>query len=59
MSDGIFIGLGAPEKDGGVPQHLNLRRANRHGLIVKAFLLLGLPGDLVTLVAEWQRGAGP
>ena len=36
MSDGIFIGLGAPEKDGGVPQTLNLRRANRHGLIAGA-----------------------
>ncbi|KAK0357644.1 hypothetical protein LTR94_038611, partial [Friedmanniomyces endolithicus] len=41
MSDGIFIGLGAPEKDGpdgskGIPQTLNLRRANRHGLIAGA-----------------------
>ena len=36
MSEGIFIGLGAPEKDGGVPQTLNLRRANRHGLIAGA-----------------------
>ncbi|MFB0872778.1 MULTISPECIES: helicase HerA-like domain-containing protein [unclassified Sphingobium] len=36
MSEGIFIGLGAPEKDGGVPQCLNLRRANRHGLIAGA-----------------------
>jgi hypothetical protein len=36
MSDGIFIGLGAPDKDGGVPQTLNLRRANRHGLIAGA-----------------------
>ncbi|MDO7836218.1 DUF853 family protein [Sphingobium sp. HBC34] len=41
MSDGIFIGLGAPEKEGpdgakGVPQSLNLRRANRHGLIAGA-----------------------
>jgi DNA helicase HerA-like ATPase len=36
MSDGIFIGLGAPEKDGGVRQLLNLRRANRHGLIAGA-----------------------
>ena len=36
MSDGIFIGLGAPEKEGGVPQTLNLRRANRHGLIAGA-----------------------
>ncbi|MFY9351385.1 helicase HerA-like domain-containing protein [Sphingobium sp.] len=36
MSDGIFIGLGAPEKDGGLPQYLNLRRANRHGLIAGA-----------------------
>ena len=36
MSDGIFIGLGAPEKDGGIPQNLNLRRANRHGLIAGA-----------------------
>jgi DNA helicase HerA-like ATPase len=36
MSDGIFIGLGAPDKDGGVPQFLNLRRANRHGLIAGA-----------------------
>lgn len=31
MSDGIFIGLG-----GGSPQTLNLRRANRHGLIAGA-----------------------
>ena len=36
MSDGIFIGLGDPEKNGGVPQYLNLRRANRHGLIAGA-----------------------
>ena len=36
MSDGLFIGLGSPEKDGGVPQTLNLRRANRHGLIAGA-----------------------
>ena len=36
MSDGIFIGLGAPDKDGGVRQLLNLRRANRHGLIAGA-----------------------
>ena len=36
MSDGIFIGLGAPDKDGGIPQYLNLRRANRHGLIAGA-----------------------
>lgn len=36
MSEGIFIGLGAPEKDGGLPQCLNLRRANRHGLIAGA-----------------------
>jgi DNA helicase HerA-like ATPase len=36
MSDGIFIGLGAPDKDGGVAQLLNLRRANRHGLIAGA-----------------------
>lgn len=36
MSDGIFLGLGAPEKDGGIPQYLNLRRANRHGLIAGA-----------------------
>jgi len=36
MSDGIFIGLGAPDKDGGVPQTLNPRRANRHGLIAGA-----------------------
>ncbi|MEJ7934628.1 helicase HerA-like domain-containing protein [Sphingobium sp. AN558] len=36
MSDGIFIGLGSPDKDGGVPQYLNLRRANRHGLIAGA-----------------------
>ena len=36
MSDGIFIGLGAPDKDGGIPQTLNLRRANRHGLIAGA-----------------------
>ena len=36
MSEGIFIGLGAPDKDGGVAQLLNLRRANRHGLIAGA-----------------------
>ena len=36
MSDGIFIGLGAPDTDGGVRQLLNLRRANRHGLIAGA-----------------------
>ena len=36
MSDGIFIGLGAPDKDGGLAQTLNLRRANRHGLIAGA-----------------------
>lgn len=36
MSEGIFIGLGAPDKDGGIPQYLNLRRANRHGLIAGA-----------------------
>jgi DNA helicase HerA-like ATPase len=41
MSDGIFIGLGAPDKDGpdgtkGIAQTLNLRRANRHGLIAGA-----------------------
>src|SRR5688572_31173983 len=36
MSDGIFIGLGAPDKDGGIPQSLNLKRANRHGLIAGA-----------------------
>ncbi|MFC4593034.1 helicase HerA-like domain-containing protein [Sphingobium tyrosinilyticum] len=36
MSDGIFIGLGAPGKDGGIPQTLDLRRANRHGLIAGA-----------------------
>ncbi len=36
MSDGIFIGLGAPDKDGGLLQYLNLRRANRHGLIAGA-----------------------
>ena len=36
MSDGLFIGLGSPDKDGGVPQTLNLRRANRHGLIAGA-----------------------
>ncbi|CCW16300.1 Bipolar DNA helicase [Sphingobium indicum BiD32] len=36
MSNGIFIGLGAPDKDGGVAQLLNLRRANRHGLIAGA-----------------------
>jgi DNA helicase HerA-like ATPase len=33
--DGIFIGL-APGKDGGVRETLNLRRANRHGLIAGA-----------------------
>ena len=26
MSESIFIGLGAPEKDGGIAQMLNLRR---------------------------------
>ena len=36
MSESIFIGLGAPEKDGGIAQMLNLRRANRHGLIAGA-----------------------
>ena len=41
MSEGIFIGLGAPDLPGpdgtkGVPQRLNLRRANRHGLIAGA-----------------------
>ena len=36
MSGDIFIGLGAPDKDGGIPQYLNLRRANRHGLIAGA-----------------------
>ncbi len=36
MTDGIFLGLGAPEKSGGVPQYLNLKRANRHGLIAGA-----------------------
>ena len=36
MSDGLFIGLGSPEKDGGIPQTLNLRCANRHGLIAGA-----------------------
>ncbi|PZU59603.1 MAG: ATP-binding protein [Sphingobium sp.] len=35
MSDGIFIGQGET-KAGGVPQYLNLRRANRHGLIAGA-----------------------
>ncbi|HEX7783790.1 MAG TPA: helicase HerA-like domain-containing protein, partial [Sphingobium sp.] len=36
MTDaGIFIGLGET-KDGGQPQYLNLRRANRHGLIAGA-----------------------
>ena len=36
MSDGIFIGLGAADSGGGIPQTLNLRRANRHGLIAGA-----------------------
>ncbi|WP_097092283.1 helicase HerA-like domain-containing protein [Novosphingobium sp. Chol11] len=36
MSDGIFIGLGAAGTGGGIPQTLNLRRANRHGLIAGA-----------------------
>ncbi|MGE4322336.1 MAG: helicase HerA-like domain-containing protein [Sphingobium sp.] len=41
MNDGIFIGLGGsegngPEKGGGAPQYLNLKRANRHGLIAGA-----------------------
>ncbi len=35
-SEGIFIGLGAPDRQGGVTQYLNLRRANRHGLIAGA-----------------------
>ena len=35
--DGIFIGLSEPAGGGaGVPQRLNLRRANRHGLIAGA-----------------------
>ena len=36
MSDGIFIGLSAADSGGGIPQTLNLRRANRHGLIAGA-----------------------
>ncbi len=36
MSDGIFIGLGAVDAGGGIPQLLSLRRANRHGLIAGA-----------------------
>lgn len=36
MSDGIFIGLGAADSGGGIPQTLNSRRANRHGLIAGA-----------------------
>ncbi|MFT3964827.1 MAG: DUF853 family protein [Sphingobium sp.] len=37
MADDIFIGLGAiGENGGGEPQRLNLRRANRHGLIAGA-----------------------
>lgn len=56
MSDGIFIGLGAPDKDGGLPQYLNLRRANRHGLIAGA---TGT-GKTVTLqgIAESFSGLG-
>ena len=34
MADGIFIGAG--EGEGGTPQMLDLRRANRHGLIAGA-----------------------
>ncbi|MET0249393.1 MAG: helicase HerA-like domain-containing protein [Sphingobium sp.] len=36
MSGSIFIGLGTPDRDGGIPQSLNLRLANRHGLIAGA-----------------------
>jgi DNA helicase HerA-like ATPase len=36
MTDGIFIGLGAPDKPTPLPQYLNLKRANRHGLIAGA-----------------------
>jgi len=56
MSDGIFIGLGAPERDGGIPQTLRLRLANRHGLIAGA---TGT-GKTVTLqgVAEGFSAAG-
>ncbi|MBM6575611.1 DUF853 family protein [Microvirga sp. SRT01] len=36
MADGIFIGLGQNIGGGGTPQAIDLRRANRHGLIAGA-----------------------
>ncbi len=36
MGDGIFIGLSEPKSGPGEPQNLNLKRANRHGLIAGA-----------------------
>lgn len=36
MTDGIFIGVGAIGVDGGERQAIDLRRANRHGLIAGA-----------------------
>jgi DNA helicase HerA-like ATPase len=36
MADGIFIGLGQNTGGGGTPQAIDLRRANRHGLIAGA-----------------------
>jgi DNA helicase HerA-like ATPase len=55
MSDGIFLGL-APNASGGTPQSLNLKRANRHGLIAGA---TGT-GKTVTLqgIAEGFSAAG-
>ncbi|MGK2912151.1 MAG: helicase HerA-like domain-containing protein [Sphingobium sp.] len=55
MSDGIFLGL-APNSTGGAPQFLNLKRANRHGLIAGA---TGT-GKTVTLqgIAESFSAAG-
>ena len=55
MSDGIFLGL-APNASGGIPQSLNLKRANRHGLIAGA---TGT-GKTVTLqgIAEGFSAAG-
>ncbi|AUW57260.1 ATP-binding protein [Sphingobium sp. SCG-1] len=55
MSDGIFLGL-ASNDAGGLPQSLNLKRANRHGLIAGA---TGT-GKTVTLqgIAESFSAAG-
>jgi len=56
MSDGIFLGLAPNTLDGGTPQSLNLKRANRHGLIAGA---TGT-GKTVTLqgIAEGFSAAG-